>query len=434
MAFKLAEAYVEFTQKGVAAVKGGVDGIRNSLKNAVGGVNALNVAFGALAGGVAVRTAAGWVEAFAEAEKQTAKLEAVVASTGGAAGRTVQQLENQASALQAVTAFEDDVVKGGQAILLTFKNVKGEVFDKATEAALDLATVLDTDLKSSAMMLGKALEDPVRGITALRRAGVSFTQDQQDMIKSLVETNKLAEAQALILEELNTQVGGAARKVGETAFGQIEQFKNAIGDVAEELGREIVPALREWAKVLKDMRVEGFGIAGPAEDKLKGLESAEERYGVAARAMENARTRPEMEAALAQLNEVLAERRAAAEAAKADTETWTAAALAWPGARKAQRDQIDKETANREALAAKLMESAMERIETLPDKIVDTSIPKPSENIFNKWEALREAGREMKIEQDPYTRAGAEVLEDIRELNQQMVDALKAPSTARFSE
>jgi phage-related minor tail protein len=266
MAYKLAEAYVEFSQKGVNAVRSGVDRIKGSAAGATTSLNAMSTAIGLIGGAVAVRGLWSFVEAAAEAEKQTAKLEAVLASTGGVSGQTVASLEAHASALQAVTAFEDDTVKGAQAVLLTFKKISGETFPQATEAALDLATVFEMDLKGSAMMLGKALEDPIRGITALRRAGVSFTADQQNVIKALVETGKVAEAQAMILKELNSQVGGSAKKVGDTTFGQIEQLKNALGDLAEMIGDQLTPVVKATVETIKQWQLALGGTAQAREN------------------------------------------------------------------------------------------------------------------------------------------------------------------------
>jgi hypothetical protein len=266
MAYKLAEAYVEFSQKGVNAVRSGVDRIKTSTAGATTSLNAMSTAIGLIGGAVAVRGLWSFVEAAAEAEKQTAKLEAVLASTGGVSGQTVASLEAHASALQSVTAFEDDTVKGAQAVLLTFKKISGETFPQATEAALDLATVFDTDLKGAAMMVGKALEDPIRGITALRRAGVSFTADQQNVIKSLIETGEVAKAQAMILKEINNQVGGSARKVGDTTFGQIEQLKNALGDLAEIVGGHLTPVIEGTVETIKQWQLALGGTAQAREN------------------------------------------------------------------------------------------------------------------------------------------------------------------------
>lgn len=244
MAFKIAEAYVEFSQKGISSITGATGKAEKAMRGVANAGRMASAAFVGFATGEGARGLMFLVDSAAEAEKQTAKLNAVLLATKGVSGQTVASLEAHASALQKVTAFEDDTIKGAQAVLLTFKKIGGETFPQATEAALDLATVFEGDLKGAAMMVGKALEDPIKGITALSRAGVSFTADQKEMIKSLVATGDAAKAQALILAEIQSQVGGSARAVGNTAEGAIAQFRNAMGDLAEEVGSVLLPAVK----------------------------------------------------------------------------------------------------------------------------------------------------------------------------------------------
>lgn len=300
MAFKLAEAYVEFSQKGVQAVKSSVASVKSSVDATGKSINSLRAGFAALGGFIVLGTLRSIADAAAEASKQTAKLEAVLASTGGVSGQTLQALEAHASALQKVTAFEDDTIKGAQAVLLTFKKIAGETFPQATEAALDLATVFEGDLRGSAMMVGKALEDPIRGITALRRAGVSFTKDQQEVIKSLVETGRVAEAQAMILKELNSQVGGSARKVGDTTFGQIEQFKNAIGDLAEEIGGAMTPAIKAATAALRTLTAGSVPLSPGVRAENRAKASAE--FAEMARQLMGAESQTEARKVMARIN------------------------------------------------------------------------------------------------------------------------------------
>jgi len=179
------------------------------------------------------------------AEEVSAQLEAVLRSTGGAAGMTRDALEAQALALSKVTRFEDDAILAANAVMLTFTNVGKDVFPRATQATLDLSTAFGMDLQSATMMVGKALNDPIAGITALSRAGVQFTADQKEMIKSMVEAGDAAGAQALILKELETQIGGSAVAAGSTMTGQMEIMKNALGNVKEQIGNALLPVLTE---------------------------------------------------------------------------------------------------------------------------------------------------------------------------------------------
>ncbi len=167
----------------------------------------------------------------AAAEAQVAS---TIASTGQAAGATLSQLKAHAAALQGVTNFGDEATLQGQALLLTFTNIK-ENFPQATETMLDMSAALGQDLKSSALQLGKALNDPIAGVSALQRVGVSFSDEQKRVIKSLSETGRMAEAQRLILKELNREFGGSAAAARE-ADGGFTALGNSFGDLREEIG------------------------------------------------------------------------------------------------------------------------------------------------------------------------------------------------------
>lgn len=172
-----------------------------------------------------------------EAEK---KLESVLAATGNAAGFTAQQLKDHAAALQSATTFGDEGIIEFQSILATFKSVAGNTFTEATELALDMATVMKQDLKVTAVQLGKALNDPIAGVTALRRVGVSFTAQQLSQIKTLQTSGDLLGAQAIILKELRGEFGGAAQAIAKTPFGKMAQLGNLLGDLKEKIGSILV--------------------------------------------------------------------------------------------------------------------------------------------------------------------------------------------------
>ena len=168
-----------------------------------------------------------------EAEKAQAQLVAVLKSTKGAAGLTAAELNNMAGELQKVTTYGDEAIIGAQSLLLTFTKIGKDTFPDATEAVLNMSTALGQDLRSSAIQVGKALNDPILGVTALGRAGVQFTQDQKNLIKSLVETGRVAEAQRIILQELETQMGGSARAARDTLGGAINGLQEAFGNLLE---------------------------------------------------------------------------------------------------------------------------------------------------------------------------------------------------------
>ena len=191
------------------------------------------------------------VQAFREQNKAIAQVEAGLKSTAGQVGFTSQELQKMASDLQNKTLFGDEVIlKDATAQLLTFTNISGQNFARTQQAALDLATRLDGDLKGASIQLGKALNDPVANLSALSRSGIQFSEDQKAVIKSLSETGQLAEAQTIILDELNKQYGGSAQAAAE-ADGGFTQLANSFGDLQEEIGRLLVQYLRPIVDRLK---------------------------------------------------------------------------------------------------------------------------------------------------------------------------------------
>ena len=134
------------------------------------------------------------MDAAAESEAITAKLNQVIKSTGGVAGVTSKMAIDLAESFSKVTTYEDDAIKSGEAMLLTFTNIGRDVFPQATEATLDLATMMGTDLNNAAIMHGKALNDPIQGVGALRRVGVQLSGVQEQQVKSFVAVNDMAAA------------------------------------------------------------------------------------------------------------------------------------------------------------------------------------------------------------------------------------------------
>lgn len=193
------------------------------------------------------------VMAWDKQAKAMAQVQQGLKTTQGAVGLTFEQLKKHAADLEDKTLFGDeDILKNATAQLLTFTNIVGSEFKRAQSVALDLATRLDGDLKGSAIMLGKALNDPVQGLSAMKRVGISFTDSQGQMIKSLAESGNLMQAQNLILDELQRQYGGSA-EAAVVGAGKITQLKNSVGTLMEEFGRIIMEYLTPFIEKMKEM-------------------------------------------------------------------------------------------------------------------------------------------------------------------------------------
>jgi len=187
-----------------------------------------------------------------EVQDMQAQLNSVLESTGGIAGVTAEQANKLADAFENTTKFSAEQVLTGENLLLTFTNIGKDIFPQATETMLDMSQALGQDMKSSAVQLGKALQDPILGVTALRRVGVNFNEEQTTMVKNMVEAGDVAGAQAFILRELQTEFGGSARAAGETFGGQLEILKNKIGEVRENIFSSLMPSLGDLITRFKD--------------------------------------------------------------------------------------------------------------------------------------------------------------------------------------
>lgn len=229
----------------------------------------------AIAGGVGIAaTAFGiYIKNTIEAERVQAQLTARIKSTGAAAGLAIGDLNKMAAALQNATTFDDESIGEAQALLLTFTKVTRENFERATKATLDMSIALGTDLKSSALQVGKALNDPVQGLTALSRAGVQFSESQKDTIKRLVETGHAVDAQKIILRELETQMGGAAAAARNTLGGALQALKNSFDNLLEgDSGDAGVKGAREAIESL-NATMNDPGIKSGVQSIINGIAS-----------------------------------------------------------------------------------------------------------------------------------------------------------------
>jgi hypothetical protein len=183
----------------------------------------------------------------AETQRSAEKnLQASLDATGNAARLSLDELKNFASARQAVTNFGDEVTLQGAAVLATFKSIQGDAFQRTLALAQDLSEKGLGTLESSVVQLGKALEDPNIGLMALRRVGVSFNETERETIQLLVESGRQMEAQQVILQAVEGQVGGTA----EAMMRPWTRFLNAMSDIEENLGLVLLPGLDALGNIL----------------------------------------------------------------------------------------------------------------------------------------------------------------------------------------
>ncbi len=228
------------------------------LMGKAGGVMKKGLLGGAVAGAAGLAVVGKFlvqgVKDAASYQKVLAKTAQVLKTTGHASGQTVKGIKDQAAALESLSGVDEELIINSQNVLATFtqiKNVgKDKIFDRATKSALDLSVAMNGDLQGASIQVGKALNDPVKGVTALTKVGVSFTQKQKDVIAAMVKTGNTAGAQKVILKELNKEFGGQAKAAGKGFEGTMARLQDAVGDTGRDIGALLLPKLTEAAKWL----------------------------------------------------------------------------------------------------------------------------------------------------------------------------------------
>lgn len=222
-------------------------------------VMAVGVA-GALAAAFAAKAVVGFVGgALGEAREavRVGKLtDAVIRSTGGAAKVTAAHVGTLADKISVLAGVDDEAVQGAENLLLTFTRIRNtrtdKIFDQATQAIVDMTAamnkgiVTEEGLHSATIQVGKALNDPIKGVTALSKVGVTFTQKQKDQIKALVESGQVMKAQKIILSELKTEFGGAAAAAADPA----QKASVAWANFKETLGGLFLPTFNKVMDLL----------------------------------------------------------------------------------------------------------------------------------------------------------------------------------------
>lgn len=267
MASRIAEAYVQIVpsmtgaQASLESEFSNIGGpVGNSMgQGMMGSLKSLAGPMAAIVGGVAIASFTKDIVGAAQAEvEQNARINQIASSMGlfgKNAGEVSQRLIDLAQAQALNKGLDEDAIKNTQAKLLTFKELAatagdmGGMFDRATMAAMDLAAAGFGSAEGNAVALGKALNDPIQGMASLGRMGVQFTDEQKAMIESMVTAGDMAGAQALMMKELETQVGGTAEATSTNA----DKMTQAFANFQETLGLLVLPAVEQLAIVGADL-------------------------------------------------------------------------------------------------------------------------------------------------------------------------------------
>lgn len=254
----VSQAVAKIVVEGDSEAKSKLSDVKKSADDTQGGFKGMLQGMLQIAGGMGVFKVAG--EAFdflkgqvADVFKVTmehqdvlAQTATVIKSTGDASGMSAKALNDLAESLSHTTTFSEDATQSGENLLLTFTGIGKDVFPQATRTMLDMSKAMGQDIKSSAIQLGKALNDPAQGLTALTRVGVTFTDQQKEMIQKMVAAGDTAGAQKIMLAELQREFGGSAEAAGKTFGGQLEILKNRLDETKEKIGTALLPVLNQF--------------------------------------------------------------------------------------------------------------------------------------------------------------------------------------------
>lgn len=241
----------------IKALGNSMQGVQGKAKNLAGAFKGLLGPLVALGGAaVAVQTLRKSFDVLAEREADFATLSNGLARVSTDAPKAAKALRAMADELGYKTLFDEKAFQKGFALLTSFKNIGLDSYGRVAETAADLAQINQVDLKSSFLQLAKALSDPTRGLTALSRSGVIFTEQQREMILELHNSGEEMKAQAEILRIVEGSYKGAARAAATGLAGAFDTLGQKVRDFNEALGKAAAPLLEPLVKATTEV----FGV------------------------------------------------------------------------------------------------------------------------------------------------------------------------------
>ena len=232
------EKGIKNAQSSINTMSKSIEGVQKLLKTAFSVVG-ITASVGAI-----VNFGKSCVQSATQAQKAFNVLDNTIKATGADAWTSTKELDDLAKNLSNSTNYAVTEIEEMQSVLLGFRNITGDTFGEASEAIMDMATVMGMDLKSATQTVGKALDDPIKGLDSLRRQGFQFTDEQKAELTQLVKNGKQLEAQKIILNELANSYGGAA-KAGQDSFAK---QRHAIENFRDTLGGKLIPVMQVFAE------------------------------------------------------------------------------------------------------------------------------------------------------------------------------------------
>jgi hypothetical protein len=232
----------------MSSIGSGIGSAFSGITKSVGAIGIAATGAAAAVGGIAYKLISIGEEGL-QAENRIKSVVKTMGLFGTQSGDVASRLIEMADATELATGVDGDLIMAAQAKLATFKELAktagttGGAFDRATQASVDMAAVFGGDASNYAVQLGKALEDPEKGLAALKRTGALTTSQIKAISEEFAATGNRAKAFDQVLKAIETQVGGAANA---TASG-MSRIKVSIGQMLEEVGKPMAEVFSQFA-------------------------------------------------------------------------------------------------------------------------------------------------------------------------------------------
>ena len=228
-------------------------GVANSMKAAGGKIKGIgrgittSMSVWGLAG---IYAGAKLIDSYEQQAEAELKLEKVYESNMGASKKAADATIEYASALQQVGVIGDEVTLAGAAVLAQYADTPEAINNilPALDNYLAKTKGLDAtqeDAEAAAKLFGKALNG---NYTTLERNGIVLSDNQ----KAMLENASMEERAAILADIVAEKTGNMNEQLANTDAGKIQQAKNAIGDMGEEIGGILLPAVADLVSWFQD--------------------------------------------------------------------------------------------------------------------------------------------------------------------------------------
>ena len=170
------------------------------------------------------------------------QLQTVMRQRMSATDEEIQSIKELASAQQALGVIGDEVQLSGAQQMATFLNEKASL-DSLIPAMNNLLAqqkglnATSQDAVGIGNMMGKAMQGQV---DVLQRVGVTFTAAQKKVLQYGTESERAA----MLAQVIRDNVGEMNAELARTDAGKQKQLENTLGDIKEQFGAMVQPAMR----------------------------------------------------------------------------------------------------------------------------------------------------------------------------------------------